>query len=95
MTPTTEGDIYKVKCKAEATSEKIEAVSLTAIGEFQSRMRRELVQVPIQWIDPLKVTAKATAPLIAGGALTMQLRVERAGDDAQPVVLKPSIFLPV
>ncbi len=89
MTPTTEGDIYKVKCKADATSEKIEAVSLTAIGEFQNRMRRELVQVPIQWIDPLKVTAKATAPLIAGGALTMQLRVERAGDDAQPVVLKP------
>ncbi len=60
-------------------------LSFLAYSEFNGRGRSIEKKLPIEWIDPVKVSVAAPEPLIAGKTHSLSLKVERQGNDPQPV----------
>ncbi len=63
-------------------------IALRVFGQFQGRSRIETVSVPIQWIDPLKVTLDQTATFVPARPSTVHATILRQGNDDQSVLLK-------
>lgn len=61
------------------------SLSFLAYSEFNGRGRMTEKELPIQWIEPVKVSLTASAPLIAGKTQPVSLRVDREGNDPQPI----------
>ena len=57
-------------------------------AEFNGRGRIETVELPIEWIDPISISIESPGPLVAGKKNVIVARVDRAGDDPQPVTIK-------
>jgi hypothetical protein len=62
--------------------------SLLVFAEFNGRGRMETVELPIEWIDPVKVSLESPGPLVAGKKNTIVAHIDRAGDDRQPVTIR-------
>ncbi|MCR9295184.1 MAG: DUF1549 domain-containing protein [bacterium] len=66
-------------------SGETQQVSVLVYGEFNAHGRIETCNLPIQWIDPARVTIKFLEPLVRGGDARAELHVLREGNDPQPV----------
>ncbi len=62
-------------------------ISLLSFATFNGRGQLQSHDLPIEWIDPLKVALEFPEPWIQGGALRVRAIVQRQGNDPQPVVL--------
>jgi len=60
---------------------------LLVYSEFNDRGRIDAIKVPIEWMEPLRVSIDCPEPLIAGSTATVMVSLERTGD-AQSVALK-------
>ena len=65
--------------------EEPSVVSLLAYSEFNGRGRMTEKELPVEWIDPVKVSVSVSEPLVAGKTQSISLNVERQGDDPQSV----------
>ncbi|WP_437186903.1 DUF1549 domain-containing protein [Planctomicrobium sp. SH668] len=64
-----------------------EQLQLLVFGELDGRGRIETCRVPVQWIDPVRVTLSFPAPLVRGGQASAELKLQRSGSDPQPVTI--------
>ena len=82
-----ENDTYTATLtRADAASEPTH-LKLLAYGEHGGRGRLTPVDLPIRWVDPLKVSLGSTSPLVAGSTAELPLEIARDGGDPQPVTL--------
>ncbi|MDZ4849917.1 MAG: DUF1549 domain-containing protein [Pirellulaceae bacterium] len=70
----------------QATGEP-EQLPLLVYGEFNGHGRIVTYNLPIQWIDPVRVTMKFSEPLVRGGRIRTQVYLSREGSDPQPVTI--------
>ncbi|WP_218933556.1 DUF1549 domain-containing protein [Rubripirellula lacrimiformis] len=70
----------------QATDEP-ERLPLLVYGELDGHGRVETYNLPIQWIDPVRVTAQFAEPFVRGGRVRAEIRLRREGGDPQPVTL--------
>ncbi len=95
VTATAEKDTYTATFTQTATvSAEPDQLSLHVFAELDGRGRIETFPLPVQWIDPLRVTLEAPGPLVAGGSCTVRAELAREGRDPQSVVLKLSDLPP-
>ncbi len=64
-------------------------LQLLIYGEFEGRGRVETCHVPIQWIDPVRVSMTFPEPLVRGGPARAVVQLHRQGKDPQPVTITP------
>ncbi len=82
-------ETYSLKlARKDQTIGEPEQLPLQVYGEFNGHGRIETYSMPIQWIDPLKVSVKFSQPLVRGGRVSTTVNVQRDGDDTQPVTIK-------
>ena len=62
-----------------------DAISVLAYAEFQGRGRIETFDLPIEWIDPVEVALESEAVWVAGGTAVLRIKLQRRGNDPQPV----------
>lgn len=65
-------------------------MKLLVFAEHQGRGRMEIVNLPLEWFDPLTVRLESAEPLVAGGRTAMVAMLDRQGKDPQPVDLQLS-----
>ena len=80
-----EKDKYTLTLARLNPMEEPSSVSCLAYSEFNGRGRIMETQLPVQWIDPVKVSVSASEQLVAGKTHALSLNVERQGDDPQAV----------
>jgi hypothetical protein len=66
-------------------SEEPNHLSLLAYSEYQGHGRLETIDLPIQWIDPVKLSLHFVDPFVRGGSVRTKVMVDRDGNDPQPV----------
>ncbi len=64
-----------------------EQLPLLVFGEFNAHGRIETYNLPIQWIDPVRVTTKFPEPFVRGGRVRAEVHLLREGSDPQPVAI--------
>ena len=64
-----------------------EQLPLLVFGDFNGHGRIETYNLPIQWIDPVRVTTKFLEPAVRGGKVCAEVHVIREGADPQPVAI--------
>lgn len=64
-----------------------EQMPLSVYGEFNGRGRIETYNMPIQWIDPVRITTKFPEPFVRGGRVRVEAHLLREGTDPQPVTI--------
>ncbi|MFK7736194.1 MAG: DUF1549 domain-containing protein, partial [Pirellulaceae bacterium] len=64
-----------------------EQLPLLVFGDFNGHGRIETYNLPIQWIDPVRVTTRFSEPVVRGGRVRAEVHVLREGSDPQPVTL--------
>ncbi len=69
-----------------------EQLPLLVFGEFNGHGRIETYNLPIQWIDPVRVTTKFSEPFIRGGRVRSEVHLLREGTDPQPVTIAFASF---
>ncbi len=70
----------------QATGEP-EQLPLLVFGDFNGHGRIETYNLPIQWIDPVRVTTKFSEPFVRGGRVRAEVHLLREGTDPQPVTI--------
>ena len=70
----------------QATGEP-EQLPLLVFGEFNGHGRIETYNLPIQWIDPVRVTMTFSEPFVRGGRVRAEVHLLREGNDPQPVTI--------
>ena len=84
-----EKDTYKTHfTRVGAAPPELATLPLKVFSEFQGRGRITSLDLPIEWIDPIKVSLEFSGPLVAGTKSTAVAKVEREGSDAQPVEVR-------
>jgi hypothetical protein len=73
--------------RTDQASGEPEQLSLLVYGEFNGRGRIETVDLPIQWIDPIRIKTKFSEPLVRGGLARGHVHLQREGTDPQPVTI--------
>ncbi len=73
--------------RSEQATGEPEQLSLQVFGEFNGRGRIEPYNLPVQWIDPVRVTINFSAPAVRGGRVRAELQVHRDGNDPQTVLV--------
>ncbi len=73
--------------RSDQVTDLPEKLVLQIFGEFNGHGRIETYHLPIQWIDPIRVTTKFTEPLVRGGRARMEVYLQREGSDPQPVTI--------
>jgi Protein of unknown function (DUF1549)/Protein of unknown function (DUF1553) len=58
---------------------------LLVYGEHNGHGRIETFNLPIQWIDPLRVSIQFNEPFVRGGRMKAEVSLQREGNDPQPV----------
>jgi hypothetical protein len=82
-------DVYNATfTRVGAKSVELASVPLLVFAEFNGRGRVEKLNLPVEWIDPLRVDIDLAGPLVAGKKTTVAAAVHREGDDPQPVTIK-------
>ena len=79
-----EKDKYTLTLNRLEPADEPPAVSVLAYSDFNGRGRMTENKLPVQWIDPVKLSVSAVHPLIAGKTQTITLHVQRQGNDPQP-----------
>lgn len=88
VTSNAEKDTYALTLvRHDQAAVQPDQLSLKVYGEFNGRGRMETCNLPIQWIDPVRVTVGFLEPLVLGGGARAEVRVLREGNDPQPVTL--------
>lgn len=62
-------------------------VPLWTFAQFNGRGQLKSYDLPIEWIDPVKVSLEFPEPLVRGGMTRVRARLQRQGTDPQPVTL--------
>lgn len=62
-------------------------LTLLAYGEFNGRGRLQSFDVPIEWIDPIKLSIEFPTPVVRGGTAVIRANIARRGSDPQPATL--------
>jgi hypothetical protein len=70
----------------QATGEP-EQLPLLVFGEFNGHGRIETYNLPIEWIDPVRVTPKFAEPFVRGGRVRGEVHLRREGSDPQAVTI--------
>ena len=78
-------DKYTLTMSRLNPMEEPASVSFLAYSEFNGRGRMKQKDLPVEWIDPVKVSVSVSEPLVAGKTHSVSLHVERQGDDPQSV----------
>ncbi len=73
--------------RTDQTIGEPEQLPLLVFGEFNGHGRIESYNLPVQWIDPVRVTTKFLKPLVRGGRVHAEVHLLRDGTDPQPVTL--------
>ncbi len=81
-------DKYTLTLSRLNPMEEPSSVSFLAYSEFNGRGRMMEKELPVQWIDPVKLSVSASEPLVAGKTHSITLSVDRQGDDPQSVAVK-------
>ncbi len=63
------------------------SISLVAFAQFNGRGQLQTYEMPIEWIDPVKVRIEFPEPMLSGGTVRARAIVARQGTDPQPVTL--------
>ncbi|MCC7333786.1 MAG: DUF1549 domain-containing protein [Pirellulaceae bacterium] len=63
------------------------SIPLVAFAQFNGRGQIQAYEMPIEWIDPVKVRLEFPEPMISGGTVRGRAIVSREGTDSQPVTL--------
>lgn len=89
VTTKVDKEAYMLKLtRNDQASGEPERLPLSVYGEFNGHGRIENYSMPVQWIDPLKVSLKFSQPLVRGGRVNVIAQAQRDGDDPQPVTIK-------
>ncbi|WP_165698748.1 DUF1549 domain-containing protein [Bremerella volcania] len=81
-------DAYKLTfTRNERATGEPDHLVLQAYGEFKGVGRLETINVPIQWMDPLKVQLSFNEPIVRGGSVHVRASLIREGGEHQPVTL--------
>ncbi|MFK8111228.1 MAG: DUF1549 domain-containing protein [Rubripirellula sp.] len=81
-------ETYTLTMKRKAsTAGEPEQLPLLVYGDFNGRGRIETHSLPVQWIDPVKVSFEFSQPLLRGGQARGRVRLVRQGNDPQPVTI--------
>ena len=64
-----------------------EQLPLLVYGEFNGHGRIETYNLPIAWIDPVRVTTRFPEPFVRGGRASVEVNLFREGGDPQPVTI--------
>ncbi|MGV3484576.1 MAG: DUF1549 domain-containing protein [Planctomycetaceae bacterium] len=78
--------------RSDQASGEPEQLPLLIFGEFNGRGRAETYHLPIQWIDPVRVTATFPEPLVRGGRARAEIHLLREGSYPQPVTMAVAQF---
>lgn len=70
----------------QATGEP-EQLPLMVFGEFKGHGRIENCNLPIQWIDPVRIVTEFQEPSVRGGRVRAEIQLLREGSDPQPVTI--------
>lgn len=84
----SQDDYQATFTRVGAQPSELATVPLLLFTEFNGRGRIESAELPVQWVDPLRISIEPSSPLVAGNAGTLVATVERAGNDPQPVTIK-------
>lgn len=76
-----------VLTRNEQSTGEPEQLPLLVFGEFNGHGRIETYNLPIQWIDPVRVTTHFPEPLVRGGRVGAEVHLLREGIDPQPVTI--------
>ncbi|MGI9456571.1 MAG: DUF1549 domain-containing protein, partial [Aeoliella sp.] len=82
-------ETYTLKLvRSEQASGEPEQLPLLVYGDFDGHGRIETYNLPIQWIDPIRVSMTFPDPLVRGGPVRAEVHLTREGNDPQPVTLR-------
>ncbi|WP_197454239.1 DUF1549 domain-containing protein [Stieleria varia] len=70
----------------QATGEP-DRLPLLVFGDFNGHGRIETYSLPIQWIDPVRITTEFREPIVRGGRVRVEVHLLREGSDPQPVTI--------
>ncbi|WP_253158225.1 DUF1549 domain-containing protein [Stieleria tagensis] len=73
--------------RSEQATGEPEHLPLLVYGDFNGHGRIETYHLPIQWIDPVRVTTNFAEPFVRGGRVRTEVHLHREGSDPQPVVI--------
>ncbi|MEO8272354.1 MAG: hypothetical protein ABI557_21780, partial [Aureliella sp.] len=62
-------------------------IPLVLFAQFNGHGQLQTYDMPIEWIDPVKVRLEFPEPMLAGGTVPVRAIVVRDGSDPQPVTL--------
>ncbi len=88
QTKVDKDDYVLTFTRNEQASGEPDHLVLQAYGEFKRVGRLEEFQVPLNWIDPLKIGLGFEEPVVHGGTVHVSANVQRGGNDSQPATLK-------
>lgn len=69
------------------TTGEPEQLPLLVYGEFNGHGRVETYNLPIQWIDPVRLSVTFSQPFVRGGPARAEVHLAREGNDPQPVTI--------
>ncbi len=88
LTSSAEGDSYAAEfTRSKEAAEEPDQISLMAYGEFRNQGRISTIELPVTWVDPIRVSLEPQGPLVAGMKSRVRAVIKREGGDPQPVVL--------
>ncbi len=73
--------------RSEQATGEPKQLPLLVFGEFNGHGRIETYNLPVQWIDPVRVTTKFSEPFVRGGRVRAEVHLTREGSDPQPVTV--------
>lgn len=74
--------------ESKGAERALSTIPLQFYSEFDGRGRLENVEVPVEWIDPLRIGLEMPRAMVAGTTVTLVANIEREGDDPQPVTIR-------
>ncbi len=73
------------RSRCEQVTDEPKEIPLMVFGDWNGHGRIETYNMPIQWIDPLRVEMTFSEPFVRGGRVRGTVKVLRQGSDPQPV----------
>lgn len=81
-------DTYTLNFGREAASDdEPDVLPLLLFSDFNGHGRIVTYDLPIEWIDPIRVSLEFPQPLVRGGSVVVRAKLQREGEDRQPVTL--------
>lgn len=71
--------------RSDQVTDEPKEIPLMVFGDWNGHGRIETYNLPIQWIDPLRVGVTFSEPFVRGGRVRGTVNILRQGSDPQPV----------